>query len=190
MPVLDHFGILAPYYDRVIRLRTAEMMIDLANLPAQGLLLDAGGGTGRVAVALAGLASGLVVADLSFDMLKQARNKGDLETVCSHSEKLPFADATFDRVIMVDALHHVCDQRQTAAELWRVLSPGGRIVIEEPDIRTFAVKLVALAEKVALMRSQFLSPPAIEGLFPSSNAIITTREDGFNAWVIIDKPGL
>ena len=46
-----------------------------------------------------------------------------------------------------------------------VLKPGGSIVIEEPDIRKFTVKLIALAEKITLMRSHFLSPDKIAGLF-------------------------
>ena len=72
-----------------------------------------------------------------------------------------FKDKSFDRVIMVDALHHVKDYRITIHELWRVLMPGGRIVIEEPDIQTFPVKLMALVEKIALMRSHFISSGVI-----------------------------
>jgi ubiquinone/menaquinone biosynthesis C-methylase UbiE len=189
MPILDHFGIIAPFYDRVIRLGTADKMIALANLPTQGALLDAGGGTGRVASALNGMAASLVVADLSFDMLKQASKKGSLQTVCSHTEKLPFDDSSFERVIMVDALHHVCDHGETALELWRVLKPGGRLLIEEPDIRQFSIKLLALAEKLALMRSHFISPPAIVRLFPYPSARSLIEKDGYNAWVIIDKVG-
>ena len=187
MPVLDHFGVIAPYYDRLIRLRTAEKLIEMANLPVTGALLDAGGGTGRVAAALPGLVTSVVVADLSFDMLKQAHKKDGLQTVCSHTEKLPFPDGSFDRVIMVDALHHVINHDETASELWRILKLGGRIVIEEPDIRTFSVKIVALAEKIALMRSHFLAPSAIVNLFPYVNALPRIERDGFNAWVIIDK---
>ena len=88
---------------------------------------------------------------------------------------------------MVDALHHVCDQTITADELWRVLKPGGRLVIEEPDVRTRAVKLMALAEKIALMRSHFLSPPEIAALFDRANALTTIERDGYISWVVIDK---
>ncbi len=89
---------------------------------------------------------------------------------------------------MVDALHHVLDSRQTAGELWRVLKAGGKIVIEEPDIRKFAVKLVAIAEKLLLMRSHFLSASAIEQLISLS----TGQDSGLNKktiliWVVIDK---
>ncbi len=67
---------------------------------------------------------------------------------------------------MVDALHHVINHQKTIDELWRLLKPGGRLVIEEMDLNQPLVKLVALAEKIALMRSHFLSPQAIAGLFP------------------------
>jgi len=187
MPLLDHFGILAPYYDRVIRLRNAQQMIDILALPAQGALLDAGGGTGRVTQALNGLASPLIVTDLSETMLRQAALKGGLHTVCSPTEGLPVAAGTFERIMIVDALHHVYDARKTCHELWRVLKPGGRLVIEEPDIRTFAVKLVALGEKLALMRSHFIAPPEIAGYFSFPGADVSTRLDGFNAWVVVDK---
>lgn len=187
MPILDHFGVIAPYYDRVIRLRTAEKLIELVNLPTNGVLLDAGGGTGRVAAVLRGLASSLIVADLSLEMLRQAQRKESLQSVCSHTERMPFPEDTFERIIMVDALHHVCDHDDTAAELWRILRPGGRLVIMEPDIRLFSVKLVAIAEKVALMRSHFISPAAIVRLFPYPNARARIERDGFNTAVIVDK---
>lgn len=190
MPVLDHFGFLAPFYDRLIKPKAPEYLWDLAQLPTEGLLLDAGGGTGRVAQFMLKKAAGVVLADLSLEMLSEANVKGGFLRVCSHTEGFPFPDESFTRVLMVDALHHVCDQPQTAQELWRVLAPGGYLVIEEPDVRTFIVKLVAIAEKLALMRSHFLAPEAIAALFnnPAAQVRIETEANGFNAWVIVHKP--
>jgi demethylmenaquinone methyltransferase/2-methoxy-6-polyprenyl-1,4-benzoquinol methylase len=88
-------------------------------------------------------------------------------------------------VIIVDAFHHVAEHGRTAAELWRVLKPGGRLVIEEPDIRTFGVVLIALAEKFLLMRSHFLSPERIAEFFPGARVDIH-KEKG-TAWVIVIK---
>lgn len=188
MPLFDHFSILAPLYEHFIPLRNPDRLVQMTGLPVQGALLDAGGGTGRVAKALRGLAGAIVVADLSTGMLNQIPANNGLWPVNSHSERLPFPGEIFERVIMIDALHHVCDQAETANELWRVLKPGGRIIIEEPDVRTFSVKLVALAEKLALMRSHFLSPPAIAALFEAPQARVTIENEGFNAWVMIEKP--
>ena len=187
MPIFDHFDFLAPLYETFIPPKDPKEMWAFADLPASGALLDAGGGTGRVAQFMSGKANPIVVADLSHKMLSEARQKDGLRPVCSHTEKLPFPDETFARIIMVDALHHVIDQRSTLDELWRTLQPGGRLVIEEPDLRLFGVKLLALAEKLALMRSHFLSPPRIAELLNYPDARVRIETSKFNAWVIAEK---
>jgi len=187
MPLLDHFNLIAPHYEEFFPLRNSEKIISLVDLPFQGVLLDAGGGTGRVSQALAGLTSHLVIADISMGMLRQAKRKDSLEAVCTRTEQLPFPAESFHRVIMVDALHHVLDHHSTAQELWRVLKPGGRIVIEEPDIRHFSVKIVAIMEKLALMRSHFISPPHIASLFGDLGAGVRIEAEGSSAWILIDK---
>jgi ubiquinone/menaquinone biosynthesis C-methylase UbiE len=190
MPIFDHFGFFAPFYDRVFQHGDRAWLFDLLKLPAEGRLLDAGGGTGRIAQLLRDQISQVVVADLSLEMLQQANSKTGLLTTCSHAELFPFRDDTFDRILMVDALHHVCDQAETAHELWRVLKPGGRLVIEEPDFRTFGVKMLAIAEKLLAMRSHFLAPEDIAALFidPCAQVSIKKNEDNFNAWIVVDKP--
>ena len=88
---------------------------------------------------------------------------------------------------MVDALHHVADYRATTGELWRVIKPGGRIVIEEPDIRTGPVKSMAIIEKLALMRSHFISPVDIGASFAKPNAQVKIEIGESTAWIVIDK---
>ena len=183
----DHFDLIAPLFSRV-GYSSLETMLERAALPTPGRVLDAGGGTGRVASAIRAYAGEVVIADPSLGMLRQA-DRTQLGLACSNSESLPFPDESFERILMVDALHHVVDQRHTACEMYRLLKPGGRIVIEEPDIRTFAVKLIAVGEKLLLMRSHFLSPEKIVELFSfdSSKASLYATEG--NAWVVVEKPG-
>lgn len=179
----DHFSAIAPIYARVTYSK-AGLMREFASLPVAGRLLDVGGGTGRVASAIRDLADEVVVTDVSFGMLARAP-RSTLLPVCGVSELLPFADDFFERIIMVDALHHVIDQTATIHEMFRVLKPGGVLVIEEPDIHDFGVKLIALAEKLLLMRTHFLSPQAIAELFNAGEKEIKT--DGGTAWVIVKK---
>jgi len=181
----DHFDFIAPLYHRIGLYRHIEKMLSFADLPTTGRLLDAGGGTGRVANVLRAHAKQTVVADVSLGMLRFAASVPALQVVSAPSERLPFADRSFERVVMVDTLHHVLDQGQTACELWRVLKPGGRIVIEEPDIRMFGVRLIALAEKLLLMRSHFLAADQIAQLFEFAAARTAAGES--TVWVILEK---
>jgi ubiquinone/menaquinone biosynthesis C-methylase UbiE len=185
MPAFDHFSAIAPLYARVTYSKR-DVMREVASLPVRGRLLDVGGGTGRVATAIHDLVDEITLADESFGMLANSP-RDFLRSVCGGSETLPFADDSFERVIMVDALHHVADHARSAREMFRVLKPGGVLVIEEPDIRTFGVKLIALAEKLLLMRTHFLSPAEIVKLFEFGETSIRA-EDG-TAWVVVRKQG-
>jgi demethylmenaquinone methyltransferase/2-methoxy-6-polyprenyl-1,4-benzoquinol methylase len=121
-------------------------------------------------------------------MLARTRAKEGLHAVRAHAETLPFPDRSFSRVLVVDALHHFCDQRDSLADLLRVLRAGGRLVIEEPDYTRFAVKLVAIAEKLALMRSRFYAPEAIRDMVADLGLEARIERDrGLAAWVVVDK---
>jgi ubiquinone/menaquinone biosynthesis C-methylase UbiE len=183
----QHFEWLAPWYDRVLGRKDPEKMRSLVRLPSSGILLDAGGGTGRIAELLKPPLGKVVVADISLGMLQQAKMKDGLQVVGAASEALPFPDNCFDAVVMVDALHHVEQQGRTAADLYRVVRQGGVIVIEEPDIRRPVVKVIALLEKLALMRSHFLAPHDIASLFRLPGARVRLEWEGFNAWVVVEK---
>ncbi|MEE4312251.1 MAG: class I SAM-dependent methyltransferase [candidate division KSB1 bacterium] len=186
--MLDHFSLLAPLYDRLIGPPNHEKLRDFLRLPSSGWMLDAGGGTGRVSSTLRPLVDHLVVSDLSRPMLLQAQRKGNLCSIQAHVERLPFPADTFERVLVVDALHHFCDQRESLGDLLRVLKPGGRLLIEEPNIHRVVVKGVAVAEKLALMRSRFLSPEMIRDIIASYGYSAAIRDhDRFRAWIFVDK---
>ncbi|MBE0597261.1 MAG: methyltransferase domain-containing protein [Desulfuromonadales bacterium] len=188
-PMTWHFDLISPVYDRLLPAPDPQLWMELLRLPA-GRLLDAGGGTGRVAWELRRLCRQVVVADFSHRMLLQARDKEGLQPVQADVARLPFPDHRFDRALVADALHHFPDQRGAMAELLRVLAPGGRLVIEEPDLTRLPVKAVALAEKAVLMRSHFLSAEGICTLAQSCGGRASIGRRGkFLVWIIVDKPG-
>ena len=181
-----HFDLLAPLYEKVIHPPTVDDWQRRLRLPAGGKILDAGGGTGRIASRLVQYGDAVLIVDESAAMLAEAKRKG-LQTTNGATENLPFSDHAIDRILMVDAFHHLSDQTRSVAELWRVLKPGGRLVIEEPDIRTFGVKLIAWGEKLLLMRSHFWAPDRIAGLFSQKEAAVQIEAMDQTAWVIVDK---
>jgi ubiquinone/menaquinone biosynthesis C-methylase UbiE len=182
----DHFNLIAGIYDKAGEFRVSELVLGLLSLAQGETILDAGGGTGRVSAALRGHAREVVVADPSRGMLQRAANKG-LAAICAPVESLPFSSGSFDRVIMVDAFHHVADQGQAVRELWRVIPPGGRIVIIEPDIHKNLVKIIAVAEKILLMRSHILTGEKIMALFEGLNGKISLLYDEMNCYLLAEK---
>ncbi|GHC76353.1 methyltransferase domain-containing protein [Limoniibacter endophyticus] len=52
-----------------------------------------------------------------------------------YEEELPLADASLDRVLLVHALEHAENPEQLLMEIWRVLSPNGRVVVVVPNRR-------------------------------------------------------
>lgn len=187
MSKFDHFSIIGPIYDHIFGRHVNHEIVALAQLNAGDRVLDVGGGTGRVSILFAPKVKAVVVSDSAIGMVKQAKERG-LCTVVSHAEKLPYAAGQFDRVIMVDAFHHVADQQTTLDEMWRMTAPGGKIIIEEPDIENFYVKLIAIGEKLLLMRSHFVRPVKIAemGTRNRSAEVAIERKNG-NAWIIITK---
>ncbi|MGQ9925821.1 MAG: class I SAM-dependent methyltransferase [Chloroflexaceae bacterium] len=185
--MIDHFDLIAPLYDRLIGPPDQERLREALAVPPGGRVLDAGGGTGRVAIHLRDLAGEIVVLDRSAPMLRQARAR-DLDALAGDVTRLPFPDASFDRVVVVDALHHFTRPAEAIRELLRVLRPGGRLVIEEPDIRLGVVKLVALAERLLLMNSTFFAPAEIVQMIEACGVPArVVANDRFATWVVAEK---
>lgn len=189
----DHFDLIAGWYDRLISKPEHNRLHELLAAAPGQMVLDVGGGTGRHASDLAANGARVVVCDLSRQMVRQARGKA-LTAILGSVLQLPFADVSVDRVLVVDAFHHFVlptpTQAQTAAvsELLRVLKPGGRLVVEEPDITQRGVKLVALMEKVLLMGSRFLTPAELVALFESQGArTLALERDHFNLWLVVTR---
>jgi demethylmenaquinone methyltransferase/2-methoxy-6-polyprenyl-1,4-benzoquinol methylase len=188
LAMFDHFNLLAPLYDRVFQPPDLQQFIRLLELPAEGCLLDAGGGTGRVSNELRPLVDEIVITDISRGMLEQAVSKNGLNVSQAQAEMLPFPEETFSRVIVVDALHHFRDQRGAVLDLIRVLRNGGRLLIQEPDINFWQVKMIAFAEKLALMGSRFYAPVAIKQMAESFGCRAQiSAGDKLSSWIIVEK---
>lgn len=184
----DHFDLVAPYYDRLLGRREASPLFDLvAPQPGHGLL-DVGGGTGRIAQRFVGRAARVCILDPSPRMLQEGRRKG-ICIVQGTAEQTPFQAEAFDRILMVDAFHHLIDQQRAAGEMMRILSPGGRLIVEEPDIAWWGVRLVAWGEKLLLMRSHFYRAAEVGRMFDRVGGRVQIERQGYTFWVIVDKLG-
>ncbi len=119
---------------------------DRLGLRAGDRLLDLGCGGGRHAFEAARLGAHVTAADLDLAELKDVHQLfdamhagGELTSggtgaaVGGDALRLPFPDATFDRIIASEVMEHIPDDAAAAVELARVLRPGGTIAITVPS---------------------------------------------------------
>jgi ubiquinone/menaquinone biosynthesis C-methylase UbiE len=103
--------------------------------------LEIGVGTGRIALPFVQIGADYTGADLSLPMMEVLRKKiaaipegvGRLKLALADAMALPFADASFDVIIMIHVLHLVSDWRQTLRECRRVLRDGGWLVLSSNE---------------------------------------------------------
>jgi SAM-dependent methyltransferase len=71
--------------------------------------------------------------DVDAPRLREGRRRGIDKLVLAAAEHLPFADGTFDVIVLNEVIEHVDDDRATLREACRVLRPEGRVVIYAPN---------------------------------------------------------
>ncbi len=109
-----------------------------SRLPSNGLLFDAGGGTGATGSWMA-RAGSVIAGDLVPGALTSyvAAHPATTGAVACDLTRLPFADGAFDAVLCVTVLYHaaILNPAEAVAELARVTKPGGLVCLLEPGVR-------------------------------------------------------
>jgi ubiquinone/menaquinone biosynthesis C-methylase UbiE len=133
--VAESFG----YFTELVTRPLADIMVARANPGTEGQILDVGTGSGVVALAAAARLGGrgsVTGVDLSDGLLRQARRNiaaagldQRIKLERADAEALPFAAQTFDAVLCLFALLHFPRPEMALAEMYRVLKPGGKLII-------------------------------------------------------------
>ena len=146
--VADVFHSVADKYDVMNDLMSfgihriwKKITIEYSSVRKGQKVLDLAGGTGDLTAKFSQLVgdNGLVVlADINESMLKVGRDKlrdkglfKNIEYVQANAEELPFADNYFDCITISFGLRNVTDKDKALRSMWRVLKPGGRLLILE-----------------------------------------------------------
>lgn len=138
MPAAGHDAFL-PGYDLLTRLfgfsRVHERLIDQAELADGQRVLEIGCGTGNLTVRAKKTQPSIDVVGSDPDPLalkraqRKARRLTGIRFERGYAQRLPYTDGEFDRVLSSMMLHHLDSDAKTvaAAEVFRVLRPGGRL---------------------------------------------------------------
>lgn len=146
-----------PAYQELVKKAVKEVCAS----GAHSRVLDAGCGTGNVALALGREGCEVMGLDLSSAMLARAERKRRKAAVKSASfiladleAPLPFCDASFDCVVAIHSLYAVRTPGAALGELSRVLKPSGRLVVSDftRNVRLLP-SLRALARERGVLRA-------------------------------------
>lgn len=139
--VQDMFGRIAERYNLMNRLMTMgqdmrwrRFVVDKAQLPANGSLLDLATGTGDIAfeVRKQQPSAQVVGADFAIPMMRVGQHlpRGtEVQWTAADAIDLPYRSESFDAVASGYLVRNVIDIPRSLTEQMRVLKPGGRIVI-------------------------------------------------------------
>ncbi|GAA0403314.1 bifunctional demethylmenaquinone methyltransferase/2-methoxy-6-polyprenyl-1,4-benzoquinol methylase UbiE [Cocleimonas flava] len=173
--VADVFHSVADKYDIMNDLMSAGVhrlwkryTIETSGAKKGDTILDLAGGTGDLAAKFARIVgpNGLVtLSDINGSMLENGRQRltnmgiaGNIEYVQANAECLPFADNKYDLITIAFGLRNVTDKDAALKSMYRVLKPGGKLMILEfskpvvPGLSTiydqYSFKLLPLIGKV------------------------------------------
>ena len=125
-------------YDRFFGLltkRVIEPLLDAAEVGADTRVLDLATGPGYASAASAARGATAVGVDVAGEMIALARRLHPrLEFVQANAERLPFADRSFDAVVGNFLILHLGRPERAAAEMARVLAPGGKVALSTWDV--------------------------------------------------------
>lgn len=168
----DSFEGEARHYDWVARHLMGpvyrRIAADVAAVAPHGAsVLDVGTGPGRLLVEIARRRPDLRLTGLdpATDMVETARRNlaevaADATAVTGGVEDLPFDDGSFDLVVSSLSLHHWADPAAGAAELARVLAPGGEVRVYDLGLAPFdALQQASLADGARVSVARFRVSP-------------------------------
>ena len=185
----DNFNKFANWYDLIIHPReNVVWQKDMIN-HKKHLIIDLGGGTGRLVPHLLNLAERVVLADHSFSMLRVSKfaESPNVNRVCCDLSDLPFKKNIIANFVLVDTIHHVYYPKAIVEKLSTWIQGENILLVEEPDIQYFMIKVIAFLERVLGMNSHFYNKEEILSWFPEIHFHREIKQDGANFYLILQQ---
>jgi demethylmenaquinone methyltransferase/2-methoxy-6-polyprenyl-1,4-benzoquinol methylase len=128
---------------------------DALELKGDEIVIDIGGGTGRLAEYLSHSCSTVYILDESEGMLSMVKANPKVIAALGDALNTPFESSSFDVVIMSDVLHHIEKQPSLIREISRILKKNGKFLIMDFEKKHIKVKLLKAFEYTLFGRLYF-----------------------------------
>jgi len=139
--VADQYDIMNDLMSFGIHRLWKRYTIELSGVRAGQKVLDIAGGTGDLSEkfsSLVGPQGKVILSDINSSMLENGRDRlidrgmvGNIEYVQADAQYLPFPDNSFDCITISFGLRNVTDKDMALRSMYRVLKPGGRLLVLE-----------------------------------------------------------
>ena len=161
-----------------------DLIVQLAVPASDDVVVDVGSGTGLLALMFAPRVKKVWAIDISPQMCDYLRAKAEsaeldnIPVAVASAVSLPLVDETADVVVSNYCLHHLRDRdkERALAEAYRVLRPGGRLVIGDMMFRVGVARSrdrrVVVSKAVAILRK---GPAGVARLLKNALRILTFR---------------
>lgn len=137
-----------------------------------GRLLDVGCGAGTYLARMRELGWDVYGVDLSQDAARVAKERYGIPVEVGMLPEVRYSEGMFAVVTMNHVIEHVPDPLAYLAECWRILAPGGQLIIHTPNMVSFASRLFGKNWKA-------LDPPRHLVLFSPSTLRACVQRSGF-----------
>lgn len=180
-PVAEHFDALA-FWDRI-----GELTAGAAGLRTGDTVVDACCGTGSSALPAGravGYAGRVVGLDVSEEMLARGRERaalaglGNVRFERGDIMSVDLPDASADAVLCQFGVFFATDRRAATAELWRLVRPGGRLVVTTWADGPMEPAMSAFREAALRAGASLPQRPAFEGLTTPADVEALLRSAG------------
>lgn len=190
MREVKDFDKVYKYYDKFMttfKLYKLEEIKAAANLKGNEVIVDVGGGTGRLAQFISNSCKTIYVLDESEKMLSKAKHYPNLISINGNALKSPFENNSIDTVILSDVFHHIKEQEELIIEINRILKDNGKILIMDFDRKYIKTKLLIAFEFILFGRLFFRTKDEMNVLLEKYFSINKVYDKNYYFIVIGEK---
>lgn len=155
------------HYDNFIRLFNLNKMDeikDVLDLCGNEVIVDMGGGTGKLAKYLSEDCNIIYVLDESEGMLSNVNENEKVVPMLGDALDTSFDSNSIDIVIVSDMLHHIKNQEKLIEEICRILKKSGKILIMEFEKKHIKTQILKIFEYILFGKLYFLSSEEVANL--------------------------
>lgn len=182
MKEINDFDKVYKYYDKfmtMFKLYKFEELKAAANMDVHKVVVDIGGGTGRLAQYICNSCKTVYVLDESEKMLSRVKQGGNLVCIRANALKTPFEDNSIDIVILSDVFHHIKEQKELVIEINRILKDNGKIIMLDFHRKHIKTKLLRAFEFILFGRLFFRTKDEVRHLLEKYFYIKKVYDKGY-----------